>query len=114
MSTIPDAQPARPWRPEDGPRPEAWTSPSTDRPALQVMSAGKRRHAPVRARQNWPDGTVRYQVEVDLLGDARVRNLTYEWPQPGLRVAHRSTSEPTRGVDETRQGDMPRRGPTPA
>ncbi|MGK5692019.1 hypothetical protein ACSNOJ_03745 [Streptomyces sp. URMC 128] len=76
------------------------------------MSAGGWRYAPVRARQNWPDGTICYQVEVDLLGDRRVRILTYEWPQPGLRVARRIASEPTRGVDETRQGDMPHRGPT--
>ncbi|MER7477418.1 hypothetical protein ABTX60_07145 [Streptomyces sp. NPDC126510] len=113
MSSIPDAQPARPWRREDGPRPEVWTWPSTDRPALKVMSAGEWRYAPVRARQNWADGTVRYQVEVDLLGDTRVRTLTYQWPQPGLRMARRSASKPTRGVDETWQGAMPHRGPVP-
>lgn len=95
MSTIPDAQPARPWRSEDGPRPEVWTWPRTDRPALRVMSGGKWRHAPVLARQNWADGTVRYQVEGDLLGDRRVRILPYLWPQPGLRVACESGSAPS-------------------
>ncbi|MFI1787459.1 hypothetical protein ACH40D_03180 [Streptomyces olivaceoviridis] len=111
MSTIPDAQPARPWREEDGPRPEVWTWPRADRPALKVMSGGKWRHAPVLARQNWRDGTVRYQVEVDLLGDTTTRIVTYQWPQPGLRVARRSSSEPTRGVHEAWQGEMPHRGP---
>ncbi|MEW2260617.1 hypothetical protein [Streptomyces sp. NPDC047869] len=74
MSTIPDAQQAR--RSEDGPRPEVWTWPRTDRPALRVMSGGKWRHAPVLARQN---------DEVDLLGDA-------------LRVARESGSELSRSA----------------
>ncbi|MGW4731818.1 hypothetical protein ACWEQC_22090 [Streptomyces shenzhenensis] len=113
MSTIPDAQPARPWRPEDGPQPEVWTWPRTDRPALWVMSAGQWRHAPVLARQIWRGGTVRYQIEVDLYGDTTIQIVTYEWPQPGLRVARRSGSEPSRGVDETRQGRMPRRDSAP-
>ncbi|MFK0026053.1 hypothetical protein [Streptomyces sp. NPDC090798] len=77
------------------------------------MSAGRWRHAPVLARQDWPDGTVRYQVEVDLLGDTTVRVLTCQWPQPGLQVARRSSSQPTRAADETRQGSLPRRGPAP-
>jgi hypothetical protein len=108
MSTIPDAEPARPWRPEDGPKPTVWTWPTTDRPALRVMSAGKWRYAPVLARQDWPDGTVRYQVEVDLLGDTTVRALTYQWPQPGLRVARRSSAQPSQGITEAWQGKMPR------
>ncbi|MFD5232812.1 hypothetical protein ACFWJ5_30675 [Streptomyces qaidamensis] len=41
MSSILDAPPARPWRPEDGLHPEVWTRPTTDRPALRVMSAGE-------------------------------------------------------------------------
>ncbi|MFB0617239.1 hypothetical protein [Streptomyces sp. AGS-58] len=113
MDSIPDAQPARPWRPEDGPQPAVWTWPRTDRPALWVMSAGQWRHASVVARQDWPDGTIRYQVQVDLVGDTTARILTYQWPQPGLRVARRSSVQPTRGVDESRQGSMPRRGPAP-
>jgi hypothetical protein len=60
------------------------TWPATDRPALRGMSAGECRYAPVRTRQNWRDGTVRYQVEVDLFGDARVSTRTYEWPQHGV------------------------------
>jgi hypothetical protein len=111
MAEIPDAVPARPWRQEDGPRPEVWTWPRTDRPALQVMSGGQWRNAPVVARQTWADGSTRYQVEVDLHGDTTVRVLMYQWPQPGLRVARRSDSAPSQGVDEERQGDMPRRGP---
>jgi hypothetical protein len=40
------------------------------------------------ARQNWADGRVFYQVSVDLRGDTTVTAVLYEWPQPGLRVAH--------------------------
>ncbi|MFE6522282.1 hypothetical protein [Streptomyces sp. NPDC057794] len=111
MSTIEEPQPARPWRPEDGPQPEVWTWPAGDRPALEVWSGGRWRYAPVRQRQNWADGTVRYQVEVDLDGSRSVRTRTYQWPHEGLRVAHASGSQPSRGVDETRQGGLPRRGP---
>ncbi|PNG22313.1 hypothetical protein [Streptomyces cahuitamycinicus] len=107
MSTIEEPTPARPWRPEDGPPPEVWTWPHGDRPALEVRSAGKWRYAPVMARQNWADGTVRYQVEVDLHGTTSVTARTYVWPHPGLRVAHGSGSEPSRGVQERKQGDMP-------
>lgn len=111
MSTIPEPQPARPWRPENGPPPEVWTWPNGDRPALKVWSAGAWRLAPVMARQNWADGTVRYQVEVDLRGDTMVTVRTYQWPQPGLRKAYASGSEPSRGVDERRQGTMPQARP---
>ncbi|KUN37688.1 hypothetical protein AQJ30_15500 [Streptomyces longwoodensis] len=114
MSSIPDAEPARPWRPQDGPRPTVWTWPRTDRPALRVMSGGQWRHASVIARQDWADGTVRYQVEVDLRGDTATRIALYQWPQPGLAVARRSAHEPTQRVDETWQGDMPHRGPVEA
>ncbi|MFK0279485.1 hypothetical protein ACIQVL_03290 [Streptomyces sp. NPDC090499] len=108
---IPEPEPARPWRPEDGPRPEVWTWPNRDRPALEVWSAGAWRHAPVMARQNWPDGTVRYQVEVDLRGDTMVTINTYQWPQPGLRKGYDSGSKPSRAVDERRQGNMPQARP---
>ncbi|GAA5070659.1 hypothetical protein [Streptomyces similanensis] len=111
MSTIEEPEPSRPWRPEDGPEPAVWTWPTGDRPALRVWSAGRWRYAPVMARQDWPDGTVRYQVEVDLLGDTSVRARTYQWPQLGLRVAHGSSSTPSRAADATRQGTMPRARP---
>lgn len=106
---VPDAVPARPWRPEDGPRPQVWTWPPTDRPALRVMSGGRPRRAEVIAKQVWADGSVYYQVTVDLYGDTTVRTLLYRWPQPGLRVARRSLAQPSRGVGPEHQGDMPRR-----
>ncbi|MER8225422.1 hypothetical protein ABTZ58_33690 [Streptomyces sp. NPDC094143] len=34
------------------------------------------------ARQDWADGTVHYQVEVDLRGDASMSVRVYQWPQP--------------------------------
>ncbi|MFD6751496.1 hypothetical protein [Streptomyces anthocyanicus] len=108
MCSVEEPQQARPWRPEDGPSPEVWTWPRTDLPALRVWSAGAWRYASVVSRPNFSDGTVRYQVEVDLRGDTAVSTVTYQWPQPGLRFAHGSSVEPVQGVDEKRQGDMPR------
>ncbi|MFM9629794.1 MULTISPECIES: hypothetical protein [Streptomyces] len=109
MSTIEEPTLARPWRPEDGPPPKVWTWPKNDRPSLWVWSAGKWRHAPVVARQDWADGTVRYQVECDLRGDTTVVFRTYAWPQPGLRAGLPSGSEPSMDVVEGRAGEMPRR-----
>ncbi|MFI7415295.1 hypothetical protein ACIBU0_42345 [Streptomyces sp. NPDC049627] len=111
MSTIPEPEPARPWRPSDGPEPEVSTWPPGDRPALEVWSAGKWRYAAVTARQDWADGTIRYQVLVDLLGDTTVTSRTYQWPQPGLRRCHGSGSQPSRTADEQRQGGMPQAPP---
>ncbi|GGY13214.1 hypothetical protein GCM10010358_76900 [Streptomyces minutiscleroticus] len=45
-------------------------------------------------RQDRSDGSVRYQVTVDLKGDASVVARTYRCPQPGLRVAHAPYPEP--------------------
>jgi hypothetical protein len=98
---------ARLWRPEDGPPPEVWTWPDSNRPALRVFSGGVWRYAFVASRQNWADGTVRYQVEVDLHGTTAVSTVTYQWPQPGLRAAHGSSVEPSRRLEESRMGDMP-------
>ncbi|KPI33238.1 hypothetical protein OV450_1326 [Actinobacteria bacterium OV450] len=84
-----------PWSAQTGPAPTVWTWPAGDRPALYVWSQGRWRYAPVRARQDWPDGTVVYQVAVDLDGSTSVVPRSYAWPQPGLRVAHRSRSEPS-------------------
>jgi hypothetical protein len=92
---VPEPVLARPWRPEDGPRPRVTVYPRTGAPALAVWSAGAWRYAVVRARHDWPDGRVHYQVAVDLLGDTTVRTVTYQWPQPGLRVAARP--RPPRG-----------------
>ncbi|MET8696886.1 hypothetical protein ABZV65_30600 [Streptomyces bauhiniae] len=104
---IPEPEPSRPWRPEDGPAPVVWAWPAGGRPALGVWSAGRWRYAPVRARQEWADGTVRYQVEVDLLGDTTTTIQLYRWPQPGLRRVHPGTGEPTTEYDRTQGGDMP-------
>jgi hypothetical protein len=86
-----------------------WTWPRTDRPALWVWSGGRWRWAEVTAKQVWADGSTYYRVAVDLNGDTSVTSQLYKWPQPGLRLAHVSRSKPTTGVDETRQGGMPRR-----
>lgn len=111
MDTIPEAEPARPWRAEDGAQPVVWTWPKSDPPVLWVRSGGAWRYATVMAKQVWADGSTVYQVAIDLRGDTSVSARLYRWPQPGLKVAHRSRFEPSKGVDEAHQGDMPRRGP---
>ncbi|MER5916441.1 hypothetical protein ABT124_40145 [Streptomyces sp. NPDC001982] len=58
------------------------------------------------AKQVWGDGSVYYQVAVDLLGDTSVTARLYRWPQPGLRSAHRSRYEPSTGVETLHQGEM--------
>jgi hypothetical protein len=108
MSEIPEPEPSRPWREEDGPQPEVWAWPAGARPALKVWSAGKWRYAPVEARQNWADGSVRYQVEVDLQGDTEITFHLYRWPQPGLRMCHGSAVEPSRTADGQHAGGLPR------
>jgi hypothetical protein len=105
MSTtddIPEPTVARPWRPSDGAKPKVTTWPPGDRPALKVWSHGAWRYAPVRARQDWADGRVFYQVEVDLRGDTTVVTRMYEWPQPGLRKGYRPRREEGNGL-----GGMP-------
>lgn len=110
MSTIEEPTQSRPWRPEDGPPPTVTAWPHNDRPALRVWSDGAWRYAPVRARQDWADGSVHYQVEIDPHGDTSVTTRLYRWPQPGLRMAHGSSVKPSQGPDESHQGDMPRPG----
>ncbi|MER5301372.1 hypothetical protein ABT039_18120 [Streptomyces lasiicapitis] len=66
------------------------------------------------ARQDWPDGSVYYQVEVDFHGRQSVTASLYRWPQPGLRLMHGSTAAPSKGTDESQQGGMPQRGPVSA
>jgi hypothetical protein len=107
MTTATEPESARPWRPDDGLKPKVWTWPRTDRPALWVRSHGAERYAPVLALQEWADGAVCYQVEIDPHGDRRVGMRLYRWPQPGLRMACMSRSRPARGVDESWQGAMP-------
>ncbi|MGW8387172.1 hypothetical protein ACWGMW_28965 [Streptomyces albidoflavus] len=107
MSVIEEPALARPWRAEDGPPPAVWTWPAGDRPALEVWSAGAWRYATVMARQDWADGTVRYQVAVDLLGDTSVATLTYQWPQPGLRMRHPSRADPSRASAGRHDAAMP-------
>ncbi|MFF9819418.1 hypothetical protein [Streptomyces sp. NPDC014006] len=103
---VPDAVTARPWCPQDGPKPVVWTWPSTDPPALWVRAAGRWRRAVVRARQDWPDGRVIYQVLVDAEGTGSKGSRAYPWPQNGLRVAHRSALAPFR--DAQQGGGLPR------
>ncbi|WP_406368780.1 hypothetical protein OG788_02200 [Streptomyces sp. NBC_00647] len=69
-------EPARPWRPEDGPRPVVWTWPATDPPALWVWSRGSWRWASVAARLDWADGRRAYTVTVDLDGSTTVTHRT--------------------------------------
>ncbi|MCX4539137.1 hypothetical protein [Streptomyces sp. NBC_01565] len=47
------------------------------------------------ARQDRADGRTVYQVAVDLDGSTSVVPRSYAWPQLGLRVAHRSWSQPS-------------------
>ncbi|MFD4574220.1 hypothetical protein ACFWNK_19660 [Streptomyces sp. NPDC058417] len=108
MSTIPEAEPARPWRAEDGPPPAVWTWPQGDRPALRVWSEGRWRYAAVLARLDGADGAVHYQVLVSLPGEPPQTIRTYRWGHPGLRKCHGSGSTPSLAVDERRQGGMPR------
>lgn len=93
--TIPDAVEQSCWSPGDGPRPRVWCWPRTDRPALYVRSGNRWRYAPVQARQDAPNGRTAYQVAVDLDGSTTVTTRLYGWPQPGLRIAHRSASQPS-------------------
>ncbi|MFI7142894.1 hypothetical protein ACIBQ5_35885 [Streptomyces massasporeus] len=106
VEEIPEPVPARPWRREDGPEPKVTTWPTGNRPALAVWSHGRWRYAPIMARQDWADGRVFYQVEVDLLGDTTIRARLYQWPQPGLRAEH----GPPRPAAPDR-GGMPRTPP---
>jgi hypothetical protein len=95
---------ARPWRQEDGPEPTVKVYPHVGYPVVEVWSAGQWRRARVRARQmwarsaKWPNGRLVYQVDVDLLGNATVRMVAYEWPQDGLRLAERPSQDAT-GAD---------------
>lgn len=108
MSEIPEPQPARPWRPEtDGPYPRVLTWPGRDRPELEVWSGGEWRAAPVLQRQDWADGTTRYQVDVNLHGGVERTVVTYQWPQPGLRAGRPSGSEPSTTADRDRRRAAP-------
>ncbi|GAA4759447.1 hypothetical protein GCM10023329_00240 [Streptomyces sanyensis] len=71
-----------------GPRRRCGPWPPGDRSTLKVWSHGAWRYAPVRARQDFPDGRVVYQVDIDLRGDTSVTTRSYAWPQPGLRREH--------------------------
>jgi hypothetical protein len=82
-----------------------WTWPCMDQPALWLWSRGRWRWAIVRARQDWPDGRVAYQVAVDLDGSTAVRTQAYWWPHEGLRVAHRSAAPASRKPGQG--GSMP-------
>ncbi|MFE9993472.1 hypothetical protein [Streptomyces avermitilis] len=109
---IREPEEARPWRgPDDGPWPVVRTWPGGARPALEVWSAGRWWQARVMARQDWADGSVYYQVSVDLRGDTSVTTRLCRWPQPGLRVAHGSGSDPSTTPNESQQGGMPRARP---
>lgn len=90
MSTIPE--PARPWRPEDGPEPEVWTWPYA---TVQLLRCGRRAVA-VRAGH----GAAKLGGRLGPLsgdgGPAREHadhGRTYRWSQPGLRAARGGDSE---------------------
>lgn len=91
-----DAVEARPWREGEGPKPVTWSWPPTDPPALWVRVRGSWARAWVSARLDWPDGRRSYQVLIDAAGSTALSHRTYDWPQSGLRVAQRSTAEPSR------------------
>ncbi|MEU7228869.1 hypothetical protein [Streptomyces chrestomyceticus] len=94
MHEIEEPEQVPPWR--DGPRPRVLTWPAGDTPALyvSVRIRGQEQvlYAPVRARLEYPDGSAECHVDIDL-GDGTVHRA-YRWPQPGLRIAHRSRSQP--------------------
>lgn len=106
MTALEDPVEARPWRESDGQAPTVWTWPLTDPPALWVRQNGSWRWAPVTARQDWPDGRTAYQVLIDTDGTTSKSHRTFWWPHEGLRVAHRSATEPT--TEAGRGGDFPR------
>lgn len=93
MTTTPDAVEARPWAPADGPQPTVRVYLPDARPGLWVRAAGEWRYGMVTGRQDHPDGRVVYQVDVQLPderdGIIGSRSRLYEWPQPGLKAAHR-------------------------
>ncbi|MGA4803629.1 hypothetical protein [Streptomyces lavendulocolor] len=90
--SVPDAVEARPWVPADGHEPLVRTWPAGDRPGMRVRLGGRWRRGVVAARMEWPDRLV-YQVTVSM-GGGVTSTRTYRWPQPGLRAAWRSASEP--------------------
>ncbi|GGY16920.1 hypothetical protein GCM10010358_80640 [Streptomyces minutiscleroticus] len=58
-SDLPEPEPPRPWHPEEGPEPRVRTWPPGDRPALAVWAHGAWHYAPVTARQDFADGSIR-------------------------------------------------------
>jgi hypothetical protein len=113
MSSIPEPEQSRPWRPEDGPEPTVTVWPPGERPALEVWCRGKWRYAPVTARQDWPDGTVHYQVSVPLHSDMAVTSCLYQWPQPGLRAVRSGRPGPA-AAPESRTAGAGGARPAPA
>lgn len=98
--------PVEAWREGDGPRPAVWTWPLTDPPALWVRQNGMWRWAAVTARQDWSDGRTAYQVLIGTDGTTSKSHRTFWWPNEGLRVAHRSSAEPT--TEAGRGANLPR------
>lgn len=92
----------RPWRMRDEPEPTVWCWPPGRGPGLYVRSRGTWRYASFLARHVYADDSVACQVAVNLgIADMGVAVRTYSWPQPGLRVVHRSPVEPVSwGVGE--------------
>ncbi len=87
--------PCRPWSGQ-GPEPTVWCWPYGKEPVMRVFAAGQWQQATVRARQDWPDGRIVYQLTGDLRGTGGIHMSTYQWPQPGLRPARRGLVPPTR------------------
>ncbi|MFF2538755.1 hypothetical protein [Streptomyces cyaneofuscatus] len=75
--SVPESVERHPWRGTQGPEPTVQCWPPGRRPALHVWSHGRWRYAPVHARQTYTDGTVAYQVTVDLAGDTTVTYRLY-------------------------------------
>lgn len=108
-----DAEEAPPWRPEDGPAPIVTTWPRAARPALKIRVKGTWRYASVTARQEWANGRVAYQVELDADGSTAVTQRTFWWGQPGVRFAHGSPVQASAKVDENAQGGHAHPQPAP-
>lgn len=81
---------ARPWRSEDGPEPAVTVYRRGAQPLLDVFAEGRWRRCSVLARQNWADGRVAYQVEIQLVRDG-VEGMfvrAYWWDAGVMRPVH--------------------------
>jgi hypothetical protein len=76
----------RPWRAEDGPPPRMRVYRYGERPLLSILTEGRWRRCPVRARADWPDGRVEVHVDVFLPDDGGATfPRVYRWDPAVMR-----------------------------